>query len=208
MKTTLLTLALLPLTLIACQEQQNQPQQSQTQPPAPTKTVAATNLSLDTEHSLLSYISTKNKVISENNTLKFSQGNVDPNGKATLTLNLDSLDTSIPIRDQRSKRLMFQTEQYPTAEISGQLPKDLPLGEPVNIDINIKLHGLEKSYQVPITANLVNQQLSITSYQPITVDAKDFKLDSGINQMLKIAKLKSISYQVPVEFKLIFNQNQ
>lgn len=216
MKSTPLITALLLPMLIACQAQEPQskqiaqPQQTQTPVQVKTteKTITASDLKLDTEQSLLNYVSTKNKIIAENNSLKFSQGSVDQNGIAKLILDLNSLDTNIPIRDQRSKKLMFETEQYPTAEITGQLPKELPLDQPVNININIKLHGMEKSYRAAIIANLVNQQVSISSRQPIVVNAKDFNLDGGVNQMLKIAKLKSIDHQVPVDFKLIFNQSQ
>jgi hypothetical protein len=55
---------------------------------------------------------------------------------------------------------------------------------------------------VPIDANTV----SVTTVQPIVVNANALDLMAGIERLREVAGLPSIGYSVPVTFSLTFNR--
>ena len=172
---------------------------SQTKPEAP-------SWQLDTQASQLSFISTKNKEISETHTIPFIQGSIVNNTEVSLTLDLNQVESQIDIRNQRMKGLLFETAQFPTATIQSSLPQDLPLEQATSITFDLDLHGIRKTLQVPVIVQHTDNSKVVTNFDPIIIHAKDFGLDKGINQLTQVAKLKAISYEVPVDFKLVFNK--
>ncbi|WP_154222067.1 YceI family protein [Marinicella rhabdoformis] len=163
---------------------------------------------LETTQSQLSFISTKNNNIAESHTIKFLNGQINSELKMKLNLDLNQLETQIPIRNQRMKDLLFETARFPTAQILAQIPKTVPFGTPVTIDFELNLHGVVNQLQarVLVQINAKDHSMSVISYNPIQINAKAFNLDEGINQLTQVAKLKAISYEVPVDFKLVFNK--
>ena len=165
-----------------------------------------TDWTLDTNNSQLSFISTKNKTISETHQLTFKDGSINSGAFVDLIIDLNQVETHIEIRNQRVKDLLFQTDRYPTARIKAQLPENLVLGTTMDIRFELDLHGITKELSVPVMAQMVDEKLTVINYQPITIQAKDFDLDAGLNQLTQVAKLQAISYEVPVDFKLVFNK--
>ncbi len=164
------------------------------------------NWLLDTETSELSFVSTKNKSISEVNRLTFTNGQINTDFEVQLQLDLNSVETEIPLRNERVKEYLFETNIYPFAEVTAISPKQITLNEVINISFKLSLHGHQKSYTTPVMVQAADQKLIITSYQPVVINAKDFQLDNGVNQLLKLAGLQAISYEVPVDFKLVFHK--
>lgn len=181
------------LLLASCQTQKN-------------PGLSETDWRLDSLKSQISFISTKNQTIAESHTMAFQHGEITNLSEVELILNLNSVDTQIEIRDQRLKNLLFETEKYPTAIITSTLPETLTLGKTTEINLLLNLHGHKKSISARVVAQLVEGELVVTNFDPITVHAKTFGLDTGINQLTQVAKLKAISYEVPVDFKLVFNK--
>ena len=67
------------------------------------------------EKSKLNFISTKASNIEEIHTFTMLSGKVTENGKALIEIDLGSVETLIPIRNERMKNLLFQTKIYPKA---------------------------------------------------------------------------------------------
>ena len=191
MKTALLLTC--TLLLASCQTQQK-PHHSEN------------NWHLDTLESQISFISTKNQTTSESHTMTFQQGEIINLSEVELVLDLNTVNTQIEIRDQRLKSLLFETEKYPTAHITSTLPQSLTLGETAEVELLLNLHGHKRNISARVFTQLVGEELVVTNFNPITVQAKDFNLDTGINKLTQVAKLKAISYEVPVDFKLVFNK--
>lgn len=154
----------------------------------------------------LSFVSTKNKSISETHTVTFKAGRIEPNGLVELILDLDKIESQIPIRNQRMKDLLFETNQFPEAIITSTLDKNLSHGSPTDVKFQLNLHGVTRSLTANVLIQNQGEAMVVTSYMPIQVHAKDFNLDAGINQLTQVAKLKAISYEVPVDFKLVFHK--
>ncbi len=165
---------------------------------------------LQIDQSELNFTSTKNESISESHAIKFSKGEVNSLLLAELILDLNQVETQIPIRNQRIKDILFETDKFPQASIKAQLNKTLPFNTPFDIAFELNLHGIVKelSAQVMIQINEEGpkSEMVVTTYTPVLIHAKDFGLDAGINQLTQIAKLKAISYEVPVDFKLVFHK--
>ncbi len=164
------------------------------------------NWQLNTELSTLSFVTTKNKTFAEEHSLKFKQGNLHEQHVFNAIIDLNSIDTLIPIRDQRLRDVLFETKQFPTASIDTLIPRslDLNINQNITLPFALNLHGIEKSFTTEVVIQMVNNQLVVTNYNPVLISAKDFGLDDAVNQLTKVASLQSINYGVSVDFKLIF----
>ena len=192
---TLLTFGL----LFACQTNQKHEQAEK-----PTTVVQAVNWKLNPNESTFSFITTKNKTITEQHSIDFSSGTVNKNNELSLELDLSTVDTGIEIRDQRMKDLLFEVDTYPTALITANLPDQLILFEPNDIEFELNLHGFSQKLTASVMIQSVGEQLVVTNFMPVKVMGKDFGLDDALNQLTKIAGLQSINYDVEADFKLTF----
>src|SRR5690554_4597978 len=176
-------------------------------PEAEIKPMAAQPLwQLDTNTSRLTYINSKNNGIEEHNTLRFHSGTIDANRQVNIRIDLNTIDTSIPIRDERMRELFFETDTYPTAEVTANIENDLPLMTPYNINFSLHLHGHSQSFQSSVIIHSGGGEMMITSAEDVTVSAADFGLEPAIEKLREIAMLETIDPQVRVSFKLHFKQ--
>ncbi len=193
MKTTITCLVCL-LLLSACQ----------THKTTTSNTLSTAGWQLVTAASQLSFITNKNKTHRESHTIDFKQGQVNDNQQLQIELDLATVDTMIPIRDQRLRDILFEVEQFPLATISTQLPAQVELLQTITLPFTLDLHGHQQQLQAEVMIQLLDQQLVVTSFNPVAVNGKDFALDDAINKLTKIASLQSIDYGVLVDFKLVF----
>src|SRR5687768_17452288 len=73
---------------------------------------------LDGTASSFFYVTTKAAAVTEVNSFKGLGGGISDEGKASLVIDLATVDTSIEIRDQRMRDLVFQVADFPEATIS------------------------------------------------------------------------------------------
>ncbi len=156
--------------------------------------------------SQFSFVTTKNKTFTEEHSIQFSSGYINNARELKIELDLSSVDTQIPIRDQRLKEILFQTEKFPIATITTLLDQRLPLSEPFDIEFQLDLHGFPKTMSASVYIQTFEGALVVTNYEPVLVNGRDFALDGAINQLTKIAGLQSIDYSVLVDFKLVFEK--
>ena len=169
--------------------------------------------SLNNDLSRLSFVSIKATDIGEVH--KFTQlgGNI-VDGKVSVSINLVSVDTLIPIRDERMQNLLFETDIFPTATITAPLDPaafdNLPSGgvQTLAVEANLSLKG----QTIPLTAELMavradNGTLVISSLQPVLITAAAAGLSDGVEKLREIAGLPNISQAVPVSFVFTFEQD-
>jgi len=164
------------------------------------------NWQLITTESQLSFITTKNKNITEEHSIQFSSGYINNEKQLVIKTDLTTVNTNIEIRDQRLRDLLFEVDQFPLATISTQLEQHLPLTEPFTIEFELDLHGIKQNMSAEVMIQSIGDKLVVTNYEPVLVNGKDFALDDAINQLTKIASLQSIDYSVLVDFKLTFEK--
>ncbi|HHI88316.1 MAG TPA: YceI family protein [Hellea balneolensis] len=157
------------------------------------------------------FISIKKGKIGEKHDITGLSGRIGRDGKATVHLALNSVETHIDIRNERMRKFLFETDQWPEAVITASLnPKDyagLASGQRVHktIDVHVSLHGQEQDYEVPVWVSaLAANKVLVESDGPILVEAADFGLEAGVEKLRELANLPEISPVVPVSFSLVF----
>ncbi|SEI13248.1 YceI family protein [Pseudomonas asplenii] len=172
---------------------------------------AHANWYLDNESSRLSFVSTKNADISEVHRFLTLHGKVDRQGVAILDVELESVSTGIPLRDERLRRELFEIKQYPEAQVSAQINiqpiNDLAPGAQLELRLPlvVRLHGQEHRYNAELLATrLDDRRFQVVTLEPLVVHAEDFGLLPGLAELRKLAGLSAISLSVPVGAVLIF----
>ena len=164
---------------------------------------------LDEPNSSIEFISIKNNQIPENHNFQKISGNITSEGLVNVIIDLDSVDTKIPIRNERMRNLFFETKLFPSATFSAQIPAtDLNFEgkyfRVVEVNGRLKLHGMEADLKSRVTILNKNNTLRVITNYPILIAAEDFNLTAGIASLKKIAGLDAISSIVPVSLDLVF----
>lgn len=170
---------------------------------------AATQWRVDSATSQIYFTSIKKDSIAEVHHFTDISGEISPKGQAKVSINLNSAQTHIAIRNERLASYLFETSKYPSATISAQVSPEvidkLTAGDSLQLstEFTISLHGQSKIQPASLIINKLNDnKLTVSSAQPIIINAADYGLTDGVNKLRDLAGLPSISYAVPVTFTL------
>ena len=164
---------------------------------------------IDPKGSYVGFASVKNDLIAENHSFTQITGTIEDSGDANIVIALASVETGIPIRNERMQAILFEVEQYPNVTVTA----NLDLGEFTSLELGssktdtillgVNLHGtnLSKKVLVKVTRSSVNSY-EVTSLGPMVIHASQFALSDGLESLRKIAGLQSIDLMVPVTFDL------
>jgi len=161
--------------------------------------------------SKISLTTVKKQKITETHVFTTLDGSVSPSGAAEVTIDLNSLDTSVDIRNVRMRFLFFESFKFPTATLTTQLdPKlftDMAVGSTVAADlpITLDLHGVKKELTASIIAIRISETLvKVVSTDPVIILAADYALSDGIANLAEAAGNIDIEPQASVTFDLSF----
>ncbi len=168
---------------------------------------------LDNESSRLSFISTKAGNFSEVHRFLTLHGKVDDKGAARLRVELESVSTGIPLRDERLRSVLFEVEKFAEAKVMAQLNlgpiTDLAPGAQLEIrlPIQVEIHGRKHGYMAELLATrLDDHRFQVVTLAPLVLNAEDFGLGGAVESLSKLARLDFISLSVPVGAVLIFTE--
>ena len=174
---------------------------------------AFSDWNLVTEESKLNFISIKASNIAEIHSFKKISGSVKENGEAQLTINLASLETLIPIRNERMGKLLFETKIYPSAFFKLEVDLEKILLTEVGKSSEVEYRGMFglKNKQFPLLVKLKvtrlnDQSFLVSSSEPLLLNADRLGLSNGIESLRAVAGLPSISKSVSVTFSLMFRK--
>lgn len=174
-------------------------------------TPALADWSLDPARSHLAFISIKSEHIGEVHTFTKMMGHIDQDGHAEVAMMLDSVETLIPIRDERMRELLFKTTDYAQATLTAKVdPAIVAAMAPgdiadVTAEAVLSLHGQQQSLILQMqAAKVADDKVMVASTKPLVIDAAKFGLSEGVEKLREIAGLASISHSVPVSFVLTF----
>ena len=164
---------------------------------------------IDPEGSYVGFASVKNDLLAENHSFTLITGTIEDSGDANIVIALASVETLIPIRNERMQAILFEVAQYPDVTVTANLDLDeftsLRLGES-RIDtilLGVNLHGTDVSKNVLVkVTRSSNNAYEVTSLGPIVIHASQFALSDGLESLRKVAGLQSIDLMVPVTFDL------
>jgi hypothetical protein len=166
---------------------------------------------LDNEQSRLSFVSTKAVDVSEVHRFSELSGSVSVAGEARVAVELASVDTLIPIRDERMRELLFETQTFPQASLAANVDIDgylaMPAGSSLaaSEQIMVNMRGISAAFEVDLLVTKVAaDRFVVASLQPILVSADTFGLSDGVEALRAVAGLPSIGGSVPVSFVLSF----
>jgi len=167
-------------------------------------------MSLKKDVSQVNFISVKNEHIAEVHSFDEFSGTLSDEGNLKIEINLVSVNTLIPIRNERMQKMLFDVSTFAVATFVANINKsiiEMPIGTSKTVDIvgqlTIKGKTNDLSFSVSITS-LADGQVSATTVKPTLINVSQFGLDDGIDALQKIAMLKSISKSVPLTFNVIF----
>jgi len=166
---------------------------------------------LDNDHSRLSFVSIKATDVGEVHTFTQLAGGIEDDGTVSVGIDLASVETLIPIRNERMREVLFEAADFPTAQIRASLePQSInALGPGQVSEMALEATLTLKDKTVPVTLQIMAARLSadalvVTSLQPVLVTAGTVGLSDGVEKLREIAGLPNISQAVPVSFVLTF----
>lgn len=171
----------------------------------------AVGWSLDNDASRLSFVTIKAGDVGEVHRFRSLSGSVGEDGAVSVQIDLSSVDTLIPIRDERMQEFLFNTARFPTATFTTNIDAADYAGLGVGEVAQTKLPGvlnlvgstLELNLNV-LVARLSPDRMLVTTREPALVNAASVGLVNGVEKLREIAGLPSISKAVPVSVILMF----
>ena len=166
---------------------------------------------VDTKNSHVGFASVKNKTIAENHRLSGLTGSVGSDGRALVSIDLATVETLVPIRNERIREILFDVANFPSATVQTKLDmgqiNSISSGETeglrIPLSIGLKSIKIRKSVMVNVVRSGENIY-DVASADPIMIRASDFSLLNGIKTLKEMAGLQSIEPVVPVTFNLRF----
>ncbi|MEM8634968.1 MAG: YceI family protein [Pseudomonadota bacterium] len=174
---------------------------------------AAGPWTLSTDASALTYLSIKSGNVAEINTFGELSGTVSEEGSAEISINLNSVNTNVDIRNERMRNVFFETETYPTATARTTLDMDqfsaLEVGNSVTVPVRfeIDLHGETASYDIDASVTRLGvNKVGVDNTAPLILYPEDFNLIDGLGQLQSLAGLDSITPIVPINVSFVFER--
>ncbi|GAA0854941.1 YceI family protein [Aliiglaciecola litoralis] len=168
--------------------------------------------SLENQLSTLNFMSTKNQHITESHSFTQFSGSLDDSGRLEVTVELKSVETNIPIRNERMQEHLFEVNTSPSAKLVAQVPKavlSMAAGETRSISLDTKITIKNVTADYPVQVRVTKDKdgrLVATTIKPIMIQAPKHGLVSGLGVLKEIAGLKSIGFTVPVYFSVVFSK--
>lgn len=170
---------------------------------------------LDNTRSVVNFISIKNDSVGEIHSFASLVGFIGASGNVQMTINLDSVETLVDVRNERMRELLFETVKFPAAQVTAQVDP-VVLAEAAKggimtaeLPITLSLHGQEKTLTIPVlVVGEGDGSLRVFTARPVVISAADFGLESGVTALKEIAGLQAISNAVPVTLQLLFVQGR
>ena len=181
---------------------------------------AVADWNLNKQESAITYLSNKILIgslfsIYEQNQFMDIDGHIGKNGQVRLVVNMKSVDTKIPIRNERIMEHVFKVSEYPQAVITLEAGKQLTdIGKMAASGVQVhevqaELNMVGKTQMVAgeVTMTLLTpDKLLVQTVKPILLDTQGYDMGTGFEALKNIAKLFNIPTTIPVSFTLVFTR--
>ena len=165
---------------------------------------------VDPTASVVTFGSVKKDTIGETHSFTAVAGQVGADGRATITVSLGSVETNIEIRNERVIEHVFNNMEVATVvgEIDMAAVEALEVGEmaSVYVDATLNLLGANVGFDAPMIAvRLSETRAMIVSDGIAYLSTADMGIDAGVDKLMELASLPSITRAVPVTVRLVFD---
>lgn len=168
------------------------------------------DMTLDNDASRLSFVTTKADNVAEVHYFEQLRGSLQDDGQVRIGFSLASVNTGIPIRNERMQEMLFETSLFPRATVSAAVDMEainaLNVGDETMIsqDMTLDLHGESAEFTVTLIVTKTNAGLRVSTQAPVVIMADTFSLAAGVEKLREVAGLSRISNAVPVTFTATF----
>ena len=168
---------------------------------------------LNNKESNLNFISIKKTTVAEVHSFKSLNGKIKDNGNVSIIVSLNSVETNIPIRNDRMQQMLFDVVKFPKSSVSTKVNfkriNNMNVGDSYIelLELKLAIHGKVKEVGSEMRITLLkDDKLLVSTIKPIIINLGDFSLIKGVNMLKEVAKLSSISTAVPVTAQLVFEK--
>ena len=179
---------------------------------AASSSVTAGGWTLNTSDSYLNFATTKNTHNLEVHNFTGIRGDINTAGVATLSIDLNTVNTGVALRDQRMRDLLFETANHPVATVTVNVPtgliSGLTVGQTTRADItaSLNLHGVTANITTKVSVQkLTASRVVVQSLPPVLVKAETYSLTAGVEALRAAVAIASINASVPVDFALVYD---
>ncbi|MFL9989386.1 YceI family protein [Paraburkholderia sediminicola] len=170
---------------------------------------------VDNRDSTFNFVSSKAAApgvaaIQEVQTFKQIDGVVGDDGKLEFNVELGSVETNIPLRNERLKGMLFKVADNPTAVFTGTVDasqfKAMPLGAFANVSLNgqLTINGQSKLLSASLRVDkLASGALRVSTGVPIIVNLNDYGLQDGVTALRTMMNLNVLASSAPVTFSVV-----
>ncbi len=172
---------------------------------------AVWELQQDLSH--LHFVSVKNNSVGEVHEFKELKGTIESDGRFNLTIDTRSVETAILIRNSRMKKVLFESGRYPFAVLTGTIEyfnaDTMAVGvtREISVPATLELHGVKQPLDTTLVVYKVNEKtIGVSLYKPMIISIADFEMSKGLQTLVQMAGLKSISTSVPITGHFVFKK--
>lgn len=165
------------------------------------------------EDSKIAFGSVKKDTVGEAHHFSELSGSVAEDGTATVEIDVTSVETWIDIRNERMQEHVFDAAAFPKATISTKLDMAeltaLAPGEMTTTTAKGTLGFLGQ--ELPVEAELfvvalADNRVMVTTDEMLMLSTADLGITAGVDKLMALAKLPSITRVTPVTLRLIFEK--
>ncbi len=172
---------------------------------------------LNTDKSSVQFISSKlvqkthHAVFEQNRFEKFT-GEINKK-HAVLSIQTNSVNTRVPVRDERIHMYVFQSARYPEAKavinVTTEMIEGMKTGELHKLKVDGTLTLVGKTHPISAQLSVVRttaNTLLVQTHEAILLDAKQYQLEESFLKLRDIVHLFSIPTTIPIHFYLVFEK--
>ena len=173
--------------------------------------ISANAWTLDVENSEVNFVSIKKGNIGETHIFTDIAGTIEES-TANIVIRPDSVDSRVPIRDERMREFLFETGIYPIISISSdvtEIMSGLSAGTSklTNFSASLSMHGVSKDLTLDVRVSMLSDSsIVVSSSKPFLLRAADFNMVEGIQKLASLVNNLPIAESVPVSFSLSFTK--
>lgn len=169
--------------------------------------------SLDNDRSALRFVTVKAEHVAEIHSFGRLRGAIDGDGAVEIKVELASVDTLIPIRDERMREMLFMTGMFPEATITSRVDIDAiaawPAGDSalMEMEFELEIRGARRAYLADLLVVRLGDGVLASTVRPVIVEAGSHGLTAGVEALREVVGLPGISRAVPVTIVLVFERD-
>ncbi|MCG7656728.1 YceI family protein [Wielerella bovis] len=156
---------------------------------------------------LIGKVTPKLKSITEPAYFAKSSAQLDKDGQFSMSIDLQSVNTNIEIRNQRLKDWFFETSKFPTATVTGKLDSvainQMKIGDILLLDqsLVLNLHGQDIDIIAPLLISRTSKnKIIVNTRHPVILDVRQMNMLNEVSKLVEGMGLSSIWEQVPIFF--------